>query len=451
MTAPRLSFPISLLALREAILGQARMGDAVNERALVRKLAWRTLPLILLSYFVAVIDRGNISFAAATMNADLGFSETVYGFGASAFFLGYSLLEVPSNLLLARFGARVWLARIMLTWGIISILTAFVHTPWQFYAMRFALGVAEAGFYPGAILYLSSWFPGEHRAWAISRFYVSLPLSYVVMGSIAAPLLGMNGLAGLHGWQWLLIVEGMPSVLLALVLIAALPDRPGTARWLNETERDWLESKLATEAALAGPPSHNVLRAITNPFVVMLGMANALNYVAINAIAFSAPKLLAAGTGLDVAHVGQVVSTAGLAIALGLLVVSQLAGTTISRTLVTYAGFTTLAAVGLVVLWLGETPATTIGGYIVFFAAAQTAGMLPLAVVSRLIPEGDRPAGLAMANTISQGGAFIGPLTWGVLADATGSYQLGVALLIPLSLGAAVVAQVVRLRSLQLG
>lgn len=423
------------------------MTGEVNERALIRKIAWYILPFILFSYFVAMVDRGNISFAAATMNADLGFSETVYGLGASAFFLGYSLLEVPSNLMLARFGARVWLARIMLTWGLISILTAFIHTPWQFYAMRFALGVAEAGFYPGAILYLSTWFPGEHRAWAISRFYVSLPLSYVVMGSIAAPLLALNGMAGLHGWQWLLIVEGVPSVVLALVLYFALPDRPGTARWLSAAERDWLETTLAREAAAAGPPSHNVVRALLNPFVLLLGLANALNYIAINAIAFSAPKLLAAGTGLDVASIGRIVAMAGLAIALGLVVVGPLAGKTVSRTLVTYSGFMCLAAAGLSVMWIGGDAKSLVAGYILFFAAAQTAGLLTLAVLSRLIPEGDRPAGLAMANTISQGGAFVGPLTWGVLADATGSYTLGVALLVPLSLGAAVVAQVVRLRA----
>lgn len=425
------------------------MTAGVNEHALIRKIALRTLPLILLSYFVAVVDRSNISFAAATMNADLGFSETIYGIGASAFFLGYSLLEVPSNLLLARFGARVWLARIMLTWGIISILTAFVHSPMQFYAMRFALGVAEAGFYPGVILYLSTWFPGEHRAWAISRFYIALPLSYVVMGSIAAPLLAMNGWLGLHGWQWLLIIEGLPSVLLAFLLIAALPDRPETARWLDEPERNWLGGVLSREVAAAGAPSHNVLRALTNPYVLMLGGANALNYIAINAIVFSAPKLLAQGTGFDTAGVGRVVSTSGIAMALGLLCVSVLAGRTTARTLVTYAGFMALAAAGLALLWLGGSGASTMGGYVVFIAAAQTAGMLPLAVVSRLIPEGDRPAGLAMANTISQGGAFFGPITWGVLADGTGSYQLGVALLIPLSLAAAGVALVVRARSLR--
>ena len=423
----------------------------VNERTVIRRIALRTLPLILLSYFVALVDRTNISFAATTMNADLGFSETIYGIGASAFFLGYSLLEVPSNLLLARFGARIWLARIMLTWGVISILTAFVHTPWQFYAMRFALGVAEAGFYPGVILYLSSWFPGEHRAWAISRFYIALPLSYIVMGSLAAPLLALNGWLGLHGWQWLLVVEGLPSLLLALVLIAALPDRPATARWLSDSERTWLQGVLAQETAAAGPASHTVPRALTNPFVLMLGLANALNYVAINAIVFSAPKLLAHDAGLDVAGVGRVVSASGIAIALGLLTVSVLAGRTTARTLTTYAGFMGLAAVGLALLWLGGTAASAIGGYLLFLAAAQTAGMLPLAVVSRLIPESDRPAGLAMANTISQGGAFVGPITWGVLADWTGSYQLGVALMIPLSLAAALVALLVRRRSLRAG
>jgi ACS family tartrate transporter-like MFS transporter len=427
------------------------MAAEVNERALFRKIAWRTLPLILLSYFVAVVDRSNISFAAKTMNADLGFSETIYGIGASAFFLGYSLLEVPSNLLLARFGARVWLARIMLTWGLISILTAFVHTPWQFYAMRFALGVAEAGFYPGVILYLSNWFPGEHRAWAISRFYIALPLSYVVMGSIAAPLLALDGAMGVQGWQWLLVVEGVPSVLLALVLIAALPDRPETAPWLTDAERGWLHGVLRRESAAAGAPSHNLLRALTNPFVLLLGGANALNYIAINAIVFSAPKLLAQGTGLDTAGVGRVVAVGGVAIALGLLSVSALAGRTTARTLVTYAGFMALAAAGLALLWLGGSGASTIGGYVVFIAAAQTAGMLPLAVISRLIPEGDRPAGLAMGNTISQGGAFFGPITWGVLADATGSYATGVALLIPISLAAAGAALVARARSMRLG
>ncbi|MEI6643548.1 MAG: MFS transporter [Novosphingobium sp.] len=425
-------------------------GTGVNERTLIRKIAWRTLPLILLSYFVAVIDRGNISFAAATMNADLGFSETIYGFGASAFFLGYALFEVPSNLLLARFGARRWLARIMLTWGLISIATAFIRSPVQFYAMRFALGVAEAGFYPGVILYLTSWFPGAHRAWAISRFYVALPLSFIVMGSLAAPLLAMDGLAGMQGWQWLLIMEGLPSVVLAAVLLLALPDRPETARWLNAAERAWLGDALAVETAAAGDHGHSLLRALTNRYVLLLGMANACNFIAINAIVFSAPRLLAHDTGFGVAGVGQIVSASGVAIALGLLLVGTVAGQTVARTVAAYIGLVLLAGAGLVLLWLGGTGETSIGGYILFMAASQVAGMLPLAMVSRLILAADRAGGLAMANTISQSGAFVGPILWGVLADRTGSYHLGVALLIPMMAGSAAFAMLVRARSMQL-
>lgn len=422
----------------------------MDTRALIRKIAWRTLPLILLSYFVAYVDRANISFAAATMNADLGFSEAVYGIGASAFFIGYALFEVPSNLMLARFGARLWLARIMLTWGIISAATAFVQGPWQFYFMRFALGVAEAGFYPGVILYISNWFPGEHRAWAVSRFYIALPLAFIAMGSFAAPLLALDGRLGLHGWQWLLIAEGVPSVLLAVLLVIALPDRPETATWLSEDERSWLLQTLAKEVAAVGAVPHNILRALFNPFVLMLGMANGLNFLAANAIVFSAPRLLAHDTGLDVAGVGRVIAAGGIGIALGLLIVSSLAGRTVPRTLATFAGLMLAASAGMTLLWLGGTPAASISGYILFMAAAQTAGMLPLAIISRLVLAADRAAGLAMTNTVAQIGAFFGPLMWGIAAQTTGSYSLGVALLMPMAFGSAALALLVRRTSQKL-
>ncbi|WP_226017761.1 MFS transporter [Novosphingobium sp. FKTRR1] len=415
-----------------------------QERALVRKIAWRTLPLILLSYFVAFVDRANISFAAASMNAELGFSETVYGIGASVFFLGYALLEVPSNLMLSRFGARRWLARIMLSWGVISAATAFIHTPGQFYLMRFALGVAEAGFYPGVVLYVSTWFPGEHRAWAVSRFYIALPLAFVAMGALAAPLLALHGWLGLHGWQWLLVAEGVPSILLALILLAALPERPDTVRWLDDRERDWLEQRLALETAPGDETPQTLARALFNPFVLALGLANGLNFMAINSITFAGPKLLAHATGLGVAEVGRVVSAGGIAIAIGLLGVGLLAGRTVSRTLLAYACLVLASAVALAVLRTGGSPATAVGGYIAFNAAAQTAGMLPLAVVSRLVPLADRPAALAMANTISQGGSFFGPMLWGYAADATGGYGLGLILLLPMALGSASVALLAR-------
>lgn len=174
----------------------------------IRKASWRLLPIISIGYGLAYMDRINISFASLRMNADLHFSATAYGLGAGLFFIGYALCEVPSNLLLLRFGPRRWLARIMLTWGALAAAMMFVRTPWEFYALRLLLGMAEAGFFPGVLFYLTLWFPASMRARAVSRFYVSLPLSSVLMGSVAGWLLGLQGKLGLAGWQWLFLLEG---------------------------------------------------------------------------------------------------------------------------------------------------------------------------------------------------------------------------------------------------
>ena len=219
--------------------GMARV-DASNEqigRAAVSKASWRLLPLIGLGYGIAYMDRVNISFAALQMNQDLHFSATVYGLGGGLFFLSYAMLEVPSNLLLVRFGARRWIARIMLTWGLLAAGMMFVKTPTQFYVMRFLLGSAEAGFFPGVGFYLMQWFPAAHRGRAISRFYVALPLRSVVMGAVAGSLLNRHGQFGLAGWQWLFLVEGLPAVILSAVILVGLPDSPAQAAWLTDNER----------------------------------------------------------------------------------------------------------------------------------------------------------------------------------------------------------------------
>src|SRR5271170_7568016 len=209
-------------------------------RAALRKATWRLIPLIALGYGTAYMDRVNISFASLQMNRDLHFSNTVYGFGAGLFFLSYAACEIPSNLLLYRFGARRWLARIMITWGILAMAMLFVRTPWQFYTARFLLGMSEAGFFPGVIFYLMQWFPPELRARAISRFYIAHPLSSVFMGLIAGALLNLDGHFGLRGWQWLFLVEGLPAVLLGLAFFLFLPDSPAQANWLTEDERQWI-------------------------------------------------------------------------------------------------------------------------------------------------------------------------------------------------------------------
>jgi len=194
---------------------QSARGIAADvERATLAKVTRRLLPFLFLLYIVCFLDRVNVGFAALQMNQDLGFSPAVYGFGAGVFFLGYVLFEVPSNLILARMGARVWIARIMITWGLLAAAMMLVRGPLSFYGLRFLLGVAEAGFFPGIIYYLSSWFPAAERARAIARFMIAIPLSSVVGGPVSGALLGLNGRLGLAGWQWLFLLEGLPAVVL---------------------------------------------------------------------------------------------------------------------------------------------------------------------------------------------------------------------------------------------
>src|SRR5271165_107426 len=194
-----------------------------------RKASLRLIPVIGIGYGLAYMDRVNISFASLQMNQDLHFSASVYGFGAGLFFVGYALCEVPSNLMLLRFGAKNWLTRIMLTWGLLAAAMMFVRTPLEFNVLRFLLGVAEAGFYPGVIYYLTLWFPLEMRARAVSRFYIALPLSSVAMGVVAGWLLGMGGKMGMTGWQWLFLLEGLPAAAFSLVIWKMLPDNPSKA------------------------------------------------------------------------------------------------------------------------------------------------------------------------------------------------------------------------------
>ena len=204
------------------------------------RVAWRLLPFLLLLYIISWLDRVNVGFAKLQMNADLGLSETAYGFGAGIFFIGYSLCEVPSNLVLVRFGARLWIARIMITWGLISAGMMFVQGETSFYVMRFLLGVAEAGFLPGIIYYLSDWFPREQRAKAVSWFMIGIPLSVVFGGPLSGWLLGFDGHLGLHGWQWMYLAEGLPATLLGFVVLGYLTEKPAEARWLTAEQRRWL-------------------------------------------------------------------------------------------------------------------------------------------------------------------------------------------------------------------
>lgn len=405
-------------------MSQTAQDQTAGRRALA-KASWRLLPLIGLGYGIAYMDRANIGYAALQMSDDLKFSATVYGLGGGLFFLSYALLEVPSNLMLLRFGARRWIARIMITWGILAVGMMFVKTPLQFYVMRFLLGAAEAGFFPGVMFYLMHWFPAYERGRAVSRFYVALPLSMVLMGVISGALLSLQGLLGLAGWQWLFAVQGMPAVLLGIAVFFLLPDSPKDAAWLTTAERSWIEKRLAADTTVPGASTdHGVLRALLDPRVLLLGICNICIMGTTYAFNLSAPTLLRDATHLDATHVGFLIAAVACLGAVSMIFAGWYSDRRRERHLHLLV-YLLLQAAAFVVMSLAVTPAIYVTAYAVVLIA-----MMAIQAVFFLIP-GDTfrgrsaAAGLAAVGSIGMIGAFLGPWFWGISRDITGSYRAG--------------------------
>ncbi len=406
----------------------------------LRKASVRLIPLIAIAYGVAYTDRVNISFAALQMNRDLHFSASSYGLGAGLFFLSYAACEIPSNLLLYRFGARRWIARIMLTWGLLAMGMMLVKTPREFYAVRFLLGMAEAGFFPGVVYYLSQWFPAHVRARTVSRFYVALPLSSVFMGGLAGVLLNLQGRLGLAGWQWLFLAEGLPAVILSVIFLAYLPNTPADAKWLAPEERDWLLNQLRAENAAIGE-SHvkSVFHAILNPRVWQLGLFLFCIYVGVYGFSFSAPVIVRQVTHLSDANVGFVIAGFGLLGALGMVLNGMHSDRTGERYL-HIAIPTLLMAAACVVGGITTNSFAALPAYaIVFIVVSVTAG--PTWVIpSSFLTGKSAAAGIATVNAIAILGGFVGPYWMGLAKDFTGNYQSGLlTLAIPTVAGAVIV------------
>src|SRR5215468_4891214 len=251
--------------------GPTGSAKSAIETSTIRAISWRLIPFLVLAYFFSYLDRVNLSFAALTMNADLKFSPLIFAWGAGIFFIGYFIFEIPSNLALEKFGASRWIARIMVSWGIISALMAAVSGETSFLILRFLLGVAEAGFFPGIILYLTYWYPAEYRARFLAAFAVAVPISTVIGAPISGLLLGLDGVWGLKGWQWLFIIEGLPSVLLGIVTWFYLTDKPEHANWLTSQQKAWLASRLTAEITAKQAAKHMTLgEALSSSKVIML-------------------------------------------------------------------------------------------------------------------------------------------------------------------------------------
>ncbi len=408
-----------------------------EEITTLAKVTKRLVPFLIVCYFVAYLDRVNVSFAALTMNQDLGLSQTAFGFGAGIFFIAYFIFEVPSNLLLERFGARKWIARIMLSWGILSGLMAFIPeiaratglgNESTFYLLRVLLGAAEAGFFPGIIFYLTLWFPSEYRARIVGYFMAAIPLSTVIGAPISGLLLYLHGGLGLAGWQWLFIIEAVPAIILAGVVFFYLTDRPADATWLSADERNWLSEKLLTERRQReAVRQYTVTEALFTPKVIGLSLvyfgAVATNY----GLSFFLPQIVKA-FGLNT-FLTTVVSAAPYLVGLiGMVWWGHRSDRVAERRLHTAIPLF-VAAAGIAVSTALDDPtlkmiALCVGGFGIF-ACLPVFWALPTAFLSGAAAA----AGIAVINSVGNLAGFAGPFAMGWIRDHTGSYTGGLLLL----------------------
>ena len=386
---------------------------------------WRIVPLILLAYLMAYMDRVNISFASLQMNSDLKFSASIYGLGGGLFFLAYALFEVPSSLMLRRYSAPQWISRIMITWGLLAAGMLFVRTPMQFYVMRFLLGAAEAGFFPSVIYYFSSWFPMAWRGRAVSRIYIASGLGSVVMGSVSAGLLGLDGRFGLRGWQWLFLAQGLPAVLLGLILLWLLPRAPLTVRWLTDPERTWIQRELARDAAAIGAPvRHTLWSALRSPMVLLLGAAGLLGNGAGNGLILSAPTVLSIRAGLETQAMGHLVTVGGILGVIGILFVGWYSDRHGDRLRDAFL-CAIICMTGLILIAVAPTPIFVMIGYLLFAATFFTGGVLIMSSWADVLHPRQLAVGAAAINTLWQIGSFVSPYGFGLARDATGGFTLG--------------------------
>ncbi len=419
--------------------------SAAAESAL-RKVTRRLMPFLFLLYLLNFLDRVNVGFAALQMNRDLNFGPEIYGLGAGIFFVAYALFEVPSNLVLARTGARIWIARIMISWGLVASAMMFVRNAESFYALRLLLGVAEAGFFPGIIYYLTYWYPARERARAYSAFLAAIPLSGIIGSPISGALLELDGVRGLTGWQWLFLLEGLPSVIVGVWVLRYLTDRPSHARWLTPEEAAWLERTLEAERAeMAEPHGVGFVRALKNPNVWHLALIYFLIVVGLYGFALWLPQLVKTIPGLSNFEIGVVTAIPYVVAAIGMVLVGARSDRTGERYL--HMAVTTLVgAVGFVLAaYLRSPVALVIALAIVAFGALAPIGVfwsLPTAFLKGQAAAG----GIAFINSLGALGGFVGPYAVGLVRKRTGSFEAALLTLAGVMLAAVVVALWLRVR-----
>lgn len=411
-------------------MAQAESADlsAIDGSRLFSRITWRLIPYLFLLYIVAYVDRVNVGFAAMDMKRQLGFSDTVYGTGAGMFFLGYALLDIPSSLVLRYVGTRRWIARIMITWGLIAALMMFVRTPASFYTMRFLLGAGEAGFVPGMLFYLTCWFPSHVRARAVAKFMTASSLAGVVGGPLSSALLKLDGVAGLHGWQWLFIAEGIPTALLGISVLFVLNDGPAQADWLKPEEQRWLTNELEQDRTRYGAAKHHALGdAFKLPTIWILAVVYVTIQIGVYILNLWMPLMLdrlSGGAGRDASTIARFSTIPYVLAALFTVIVGWSSDRTNERG-GHLAGCMVLAAAGFA--WSAQAHDVSVALCAFSVAAMGLWGSLgPFwALMTRNVAGAAAAGGVALITTLGACGGFAGPYFTGRLRDATGSFSHG--------------------------
>ncbi|WP_213064455.1 MFS transporter [Acinetobacter sp. ACNIH1] len=395
------------------------------EKDVIRKVTFKLIPALVILYLVAYIDRAAVGFAHLHMGADVGIGDAAYGLGAGLFFIGYFLFEVPSNLLLDKFGARKWFARILLTWGLITMAMALIQGPHSFYILRFLLGVAEAGFFPGVLYLITQWYPVRHRGKIMGMFILSQPIAMMVAGPLAGTLLGMDGIANMHGWQWLFVMVGLPAVLLSLPTLLYLPDNISAVKWLSNEQKNWLKNELVKDEAEYDQTRHgNPLHALKDKRVLTLALYYlpvTLSIYGLNLWLPTIIKQFSGGSDLQVGFLSSIPYVFGI---IGLLIIPLSTDKLNDR----YGHLSFLYALGACGMffsaWLTSPVMQLIALSVVAFALFSTTAVF-WTLPGRFLTGASAAAGIALINSVGNLGGYIGPFGIGLLKQYTGNMASG--------------------------
>ncbi|MHA7125228.1 MFS transporter [Janibacter indicus] len=403
--------------------------DAVHAQA-TRKAFRRLVPLLMAAYFMAFVDRTNVGLAKSSLEVDAGIDAAAYGLGAGLFFLTYAAFEVPSNLILHRIGAKVWIGRIAVTWGLITMAMMFTSSPAIFYVLRLLLGAAEAGLYPGIMYLITTWFAQKDRAKAVSFVLLAGSIAFIVANPIGGALMKMDGVGGLHGWQWLFVLEGIPTVLLGILIFFVLPNSPSRATWLSDDEASELTRRAVGEEAHVERVGAIVRNAMSKPFLLTIAAIYFMNQIATYGVIFFVPSIVEAMDVTDSVMIGLISAVVGIGAVIGLLVVPRV----LARNPGTEVRLIGYATAGAIVMALAFVAVDNGVAQMIILSATMLfiVGVQPLYWSTLMARLGGvaAAAGLAFVNTIGLTGGFVGPYAFGLAENATGSPSAGLWVLI---------------------